>query len=126
MIGMILVLLSFSRKNKLGTLLICFLDACSIADGEVSIIEDELSKSLLENNKCYLLDCGSEVFVWVGRITQVEERKTAIQVAEVIELQFSSQDSSVPLNPDLNVSVLHYLYLSRNLLLIKIGQDRHI
>ncbi|KGN53839.1 villin-2 [Cucumis sativus] len=54
----------------------------SIADGEVSIIEDELSKSLLENNKCYLLDCGSEVFVWVGRITQVEERKTAIQVAE--------------------------------------------
>ncbi|KAL0544138.1 hypothetical protein IC582_019250 [Cucumis melo] len=54
----------------------------SIADGEVSIIEGELSKSLLENNKCYLLDCGSEVFVWVGRITQVEERKTAIQVAE--------------------------------------------
>lgn len=54
----------------------------SIADGEVGIIEGELSKSLLENNKCYLLDCGSEVFVWVGRITQVEERKTAIQVAE--------------------------------------------
>jgi hypothetical protein len=47
-------------------------------------MEGELSKSLLENNRCYLLDCGSEVFIWVGRVTQVEERKTAIQTAEVV------------------------------------------
>lgn len=54
----------------------------SITDGEVKIIEGELCKSLLENNKCYLLDCGSEVFVWVGRVTQVEDRKAASQAAE--------------------------------------------
>ncbi|MBA0701144.1 hypothetical protein Goari_022637, partial [Gossypium aridum] len=42
----------------------------------------ELSKGLLENNKCYLLDCGAEIFVWVGRVTQVEDRKAASQVAE--------------------------------------------
>ncbi|KAF5473270.1 hypothetical protein F2P56_009894 [Juglans regia] len=54
----------------------------SITDGQVKIVESELSKSLLENNKCYLVDCGVEVFVWVGRVTQVEERKAAIQVAE--------------------------------------------
>ncbi|WVZ06935.1 hypothetical protein V8G54_020281 [Vigna mungo] len=54
----------------------------SIADGEVKPVEGELSKSLLENYKCYLLDCGSEVFVWVGRVTQVEERKAACQAAE--------------------------------------------
>ncbi|XP_010504669.1 PREDICTED: villin-3 [Camelina sativa] len=54
----------------------------SIADGKVESIEGDLSKSMLENNKCYLLDCGSEVFIWVGRVTQVEERKTAIQAAE--------------------------------------------
>ncbi|XP_062168173.1 villin-3 isoform X2 [Alnus glutinosa] len=54
----------------------------SITDGQVKIMEGELSKSLLENNRCYLLDCGSEVFIWVGRVTQVEERKTAIQMAE--------------------------------------------
>ncbi|PRQ44743.1 putative villin headpiece, villin/Gelsolin, ADF-H/Gelsolin-like domain-containing protein [Rosa chinensis] len=54
----------------------------SITDGEVKIIDGELSKSLLENNKCYLLDCGSEVFVWVGRVTQVEDRKAASQAAE--------------------------------------------
>lgn len=54
----------------------------SIADGEVKPVEGELSKSLLENNKCYLLDCGAEVFVWVGRVTQVDERKAACTAAE--------------------------------------------
>ncbi|XP_021281509.1 villin-3 isoform X1 [Herrania umbratica] len=54
----------------------------SITDGEVKIVEGELSKGLLENNKCYILDCGAEVFVWVGRVTQVEDRKAASQVAE--------------------------------------------
>ncbi|KAL1225577.1 Villin-3 [Cardamine amara subsp. amara] len=54
----------------------------SIADGQVESIDDDLSKSMLENNKCYLLDCGSELFIWVGRVTRVEERKTAIQAAE--------------------------------------------
>ncbi|XP_010088412.2 villin-3 [Morus notabilis] len=54
----------------------------SITDGEVKIVEGELSKSLLENNKCYLLDCGAEIFVWIGRVTQLEERKAAIQTAE--------------------------------------------
>ncbi|KAI3787041.1 hypothetical protein L1987_41209 [Smallanthus sonchifolius] len=53
-----------------------------IAEGQVKDVDGELSKSLLENNKCYLLDCGSEVFVWVGRVTQVEERKAAMQAAE--------------------------------------------
>lgn len=50
----------------------------------MKIVEGELSKSLMENSKCYLLDCGAEVFVWVGRVTQVEERKTAMQAAEVV------------------------------------------
>jgi hypothetical protein len=50
-------------------------------------VEGELSKSLLENSKCYLLDCGAEIFVWVGRVTQVDERKAACQAAEVIPLR---------------------------------------
>ncbi|XP_071909258.1 villin-2-like isoform X2 [Coffea arabica] len=54
----------------------------SVVDGQVKPVDDELSKSILENNKCFLLDCGSEIFVWVGRVTQVDERKTAIQAAE--------------------------------------------
>ncbi|OVA00850.1 Villin headpiece [Macleaya cordata] len=54
----------------------------SITDGQVAPIEGAFSKAMLENNKCYLLDCGAEVFVWVGRVTQVEERKAASQAAE--------------------------------------------
>ncbi|XP_029126782.1 villin-3 isoform X2 [Cajanus cajan] len=54
----------------------------SIADGDVKPVDSDLSKSLLENNKCYILDCGAEVFVWIGRVTQVEERKAACQAAE--------------------------------------------
>ncbi|KAJ0043511.1 hypothetical protein Pint_17881 [Pistacia integerrima] len=54
----------------------------SIEDGQANIVEGELSKSMLENNRCYLLDRGNEVFVWVGRVTQVEERKAASQVVE--------------------------------------------
>ncbi|XP_050230599.1 villin-3 [Mercurialis annua] len=54
----------------------------SITDGDVKPVEGEISKGMLENNRCYLLDCGAEVFVWVGRVTQVEERKAASQAAE--------------------------------------------
>ncbi|KAM7505452.1 hypothetical protein LguiB_004356 [Lonicera macranthoides] len=54
----------------------------SIEDGQVKAVDGELSKSLLENNKCFLLDCGAEVFVWVGRVTPVEDRKAASQAAE--------------------------------------------
>uniref|UniRef100_A0A2P2MLP8 Gelsolin-like domain-containing protein n=1 Tax=Rhizophora mucronata TaxID=61149 RepID=A0A2P2MLP8_RHIMU len=54
----------------------------SITDGDLKIVEGELSRGILENNKCYLMDCGVEVFLWVGRVTQVEERKAASQVAE--------------------------------------------
>ncbi|GFY80564.1 villin 3 [Actinidia rufa] len=54
----------------------------SIIDGQLKPVDGELSKSLLENNNCYLLDCGAEIYVWVGRVTQVEDRKAASQAAE--------------------------------------------
>ncbi|MBA0846285.1 hypothetical protein Goarm_022954, partial [Gossypium armourianum] len=49
----------------------------SITDGEMKPVEGELSKGLLGNNKCYLLDCGAEDFVTgenrakTARITRV-------------------------------------------------------
>ncbi|KAG9134742.1 hypothetical protein Leryth_001049 [Lithospermum erythrorhizon] len=54
----------------------------SIVDSQVKSVDAELSKSLFENKKCYILDCGAEVFVWVGRVTKVDERKAAIKAAE--------------------------------------------
>jgi len=64
-------------------LLTSYFLCCSITDGQVQGLEGELSKGMLENNQCYLLDCGAEVFVWFGRVTQVEDRKSACQAAEV-------------------------------------------
>lgn len=54
----------------------------SIIEGQVQAVDTEISKSVLENDKCFILDCGSEIFVWVGRLTQVAERKAAYQAAE--------------------------------------------
>ncbi|XP_057547809.1 villin-3-like [Amaranthus tricolor] len=54
----------------------------SINDGQAQALEGELSKGILENNKCYLLDSGVEVFLWFGRVTQLEDRKAACQAAE--------------------------------------------
>ncbi|KAH9293450.1 hypothetical protein KI387_041356 [Taxus chinensis] len=54
----------------------------SIVDGQLKSIAGPLSRGMLESNKCYLLDCGAEIYVWVGRVTQLEERKAASSAAE--------------------------------------------
>ncbi|KAB1210699.1 Villin-1, partial [Morella rubra] len=41
-----------------------------------------LTKKMLEADKCYLLDCGTEIFVWMGRKSSVSERKISISAAE--------------------------------------------
>lgn len=42
----------------------------------------EISKDALDSSKCYLLDCGSELYVWAGRNTSLEARKAAISTVE--------------------------------------------
>jgi hypothetical protein len=49
---------------------------------------ESLVHELLETNKCYLLDCGAEVYVWMGRSTSLQQRKGASEAAEVIPVQF--------------------------------------
>jgi len=52
-------------------------------NGGISKIEvEELSEALLEGTKCYLLDCGGEIYVWVGKETELADRKAANQIAE--------------------------------------------
>ncbi|PNY10731.1 villin-1-like protein [Trifolium pratense] len=40
------------------------------------------SKEMLETDKCYMLDCDNEIFVWMGRQTLLTERRTAIKATE--------------------------------------------
>ena len=47
------------------------------------VAADSLTKKLLDTHVCYLLDCGAEIFVWMGRNTSLEERKDANGAAEV-------------------------------------------
>ncbi|KAA0061837.1 villin-1 [Cucumis melo var. makuwa] len=41
-----------------------------------------LNKEMLETDKCYMLDCDSQLFVWMGKHTSVTERKTSISAVE--------------------------------------------
>ncbi|XP_062085157.1 villin-1 [Humulus lupulus] len=43
---------------------------------------DSFTREMLEADKCYMLDCEAEIFVWMGRLTSVTERKTSISAAE--------------------------------------------
>lgn len=49
-----------------------------------------MAHELLETNKCYFLDCGAELYVWMGRTTSLQERKGASEAAEVIFVQLVS------------------------------------
>ncbi|KAJ0525659.1 putative villin/Gelsolin, ADF-H/Gelsolin-like domain superfamily [Helianthus annuus] len=62
-----------------------------IDGGKVGDQIEEYSKSSFETDKCYLMDCGFEVFVWVGRATQVDDRKAATQAAEAMRHMHSGQ-----------------------------------
>ncbi|XP_021864178.2 villin-1 isoform X3 [Spinacia oleracea] len=40
------------------------------------------SREMLDREKCYILDCDAEVYVWMGRCTSISERKTSITATE--------------------------------------------
>lgn len=42
-----------------------------------------LNKELIDSDKCYMLDCGSEIFVWMGKSTTMTERRTSTSATEV-------------------------------------------
>jgi gelsolin len=55
----------------------------SVEKGQTDAVEAEcLTKELLDTNKCYILDCGLELFVWKGRSTSIDQRKSATEAAE--------------------------------------------
>ncbi|KAB5552656.1 hypothetical protein DKX38_009967 [Salix brachista] len=62
---------------SLSTKLFC------VEKGQAEPVEaDSLTREFLDTNKCYILDCGAEVFVWMGRNTPLDERKSASGAAE--------------------------------------------
>lgn len=41
------------------------------------------TRELLDTYYCYIVDCGIEVFVWMGRNTSLDQRKGASSAADV-------------------------------------------
>lgn len=77
---------SFFKWNNLHILsdtLRSFINRINLQGKLSQIGSDSLDKDMLEKNKCYMLDCGAEVFVWMGRNTLITERKTSISAVEV-------------------------------------------
>ncbi|KAK4709838.1 hypothetical protein R3W88_004351 [Solanum pinnatisectum] len=58
-----------------------------VQKGQAEPVEIEsLTRELLDTNGCYIVDCGIEVFVWMGRNTSLDERKTASGAADELLL----------------------------------------
>ncbi|KAL0404642.1 UNVERIFIED_CONTAM: Villin-4 [Sesamum radiatum] len=54
-----------------------------VEKGEAVPVEaDSLTRELLDTSKCYILDCGMEVFVWTGKNTSLDEKKAASRTAD--------------------------------------------
>eukprot|EP00267_Zea_mays_P048300 XP_020400860.1 villin-4 [Zea mays] len=78
------------EDKKIVIKLIC------INQGKLEQINFEsLARELLEPNKCYLLDCGGEMYVWMGRNTSLQERKGASKAAEKLLIDDSRTKSHV-------------------------------
>ncbi|CAL9082850.1 unnamed protein product [Musa acuminata var. zebrina] len=48
----------------------------------VPVEADSLTRKLLDTYKCYLLDCDTEIYVWMGRNSSLAQRKAASSAAE--------------------------------------------
>lgn len=60
-----------------------FIDRMNLQAKLCETLTGILSKEMLSREKCYMLDCDAEVYVWMGRCTSITERKTSIAATEV-------------------------------------------
>jgi gelsolin len=55
----------------------------------VPVDTENLTIDLLETNKCYLLESGLEIYVWMGKGTSLSDKKGASMAAEVCLRSFA-------------------------------------
>ncbi|KAK1306758.1 Villin-1 [Acorus calamus] len=61
-----------------------------------SIGTSSFKKGMLSMDKCYMLDCTAEIYIWTGRNTTITERKTAISATEdFVHVQDRSKDTHI-------------------------------
>ncbi|KAL7613809.1 hypothetical protein Lser_V15G09437 [Lactuca serriola] len=67
-----------------------------IVRGQFQEIDGELSKSSLHNDRCYLLYCGTDLFIWFGRTTPLPDKKFVMHAAESLFSKKICQDDLFP------------------------------
>lgn len=76
----------------------------SVSEGHPKPMDAEtLTRELLDSNKCYLLDCGLEIYAWMGKNTSLDQRKSASQAAEVSFVSFSLYEKKLLMPSNLDV-----------------------
>ncbi|KAK1271407.1 Villin-1 [Acorus gramineus] len=61
-----------------------------------SIGPSSFKKGMLSMDKCYMLDCTAEIYIWMGRNTTITERKAAISATEdFVHFQDRSKDTHI-------------------------------
>ncbi|KAF3336881.1 villin-2-like isoform X1 [Carex littledalei] len=74
--------------------LICLI--FSINNGQMKLEESMDSNGKLDSHKCYLLDCGSELFLWVGKLAPVNVRIAATRIVkDFIERENRSNNTCI-------------------------------
>ncbi|XP_073157083.1 uncharacterized protein [Henckelia pumila] len=64
----------------------------SIGNGEaVPVDADSLTRELLDSYKCYMVDCGAEAFVWMGKNTSLTASKTVDAGMSLREFRSSAE-----------------------------------
>jgi len=72
-----------SLKLHLARCLVCF-PACRINKRNLVPLEAHLlDREMLNSDRSYILDCSTEIFLWMGMTTLVSERKSSVTVLEV-------------------------------------------
>ncbi|KAI3827641.1 hypothetical protein L1987_01721 [Smallanthus sonchifolius] len=75
--------LSQDPKGSFRVIFKVLIYALSVVKGQAEPVDAEpLTRELLDTNKCYIFDCGVEVYVWLGRSTSLDERKAASGATE--------------------------------------------
>lgn len=68
---------NLNKSNNAAASLSC------VCEGQTKLVqESDLKRELLNTNKCYIVDCGKELFAWVGRDTPIEERRSTVLLVE--------------------------------------------
>jgi len=72
-----------SLKLHVARCLVCF-PACRINKRNLVPLEAHLlDREMLNSDRSYMLDCSTEIFIWMGMTTLVSERKSSVTVLEV-------------------------------------------